>query len=543
MKLLFPFLFSILFLVSSCFKGEKADLIIHNAQIYSLNLHGDVFEAMAIKNGKIIELGPEREILNKYRGTTLNAEKREIYPGFYDAHAHIFGLAQKKLNCDLTGSRSLSEIISRLERFEAQNGSDFIIGKGWDQSLWSDNKLPDNSELNEIFPDKPVVLFRIDGHAVLANNAALQKAGIVTAQPVEGGEIIINEEGLLTGILLDNSIDLIRPILPGLSTEKLKEALLESQEELLQYGITNIHEAGISLNDLELLQELEEEGKLKISIYAMLFPNEREMEFAKTTGVLKTDHLHVRSFKIIGDGALGSRGACLTHPYSDAPHTHGFLVQSIREIKAIAEQAKEMGYQLNVHCIGDSTNRSVLNTMNEVIGDSKDLRWRIEHAQIVQPEDIPLFKKGGIIPSVQPTHAVSDMRFVRDRIGEKREKWSYAYRSLLSVNGILALGTDFPVEDVNPFATIEASVNRKNLAGEPLDGYLKDESLTLEQTLRGMTIWAAMAAFEDNEQGSLEPYKDATFTILHNPISEAISFGNNYAKEVFIKGTSVYRFD
>src|SRR5690606_18422680 len=185
-------------------------------------------------------------------------------------------------------------------------------------------------ELNEIFPDKPVVLFRIDGHAVLANNAALQKAGIITAQPVEGGEIIINEEGLLTGILLDNAIDLIRPILPGLSTEKLKEALLESQEELLQYGITNIHEAGISLNDLELLQELEEEGKLKISIYAMLFPNEREMEFAKTTGVLKTDHLHVRSFKIIGDGALGSRGACLTHPYSDAPHTHGFLVQSIR---------------------------------------------------------------------------------------------------------------------------------------------------------------------------------------------------------------------
>lgn len=535
--------FAVILLLTSCFKGQKADLIIHNAQIYSFNLHGDVFEAMAIKDGKIIELGSEREILNKYRGTAINAGKKEIYPGLYDAHGHIFSLAEKKLNCDLTGSRSMNEVISKLERFDAQYNPKVLIGKGWDQSLWMDPELPDNTLLNEKFPDKIVIIFRVDGHAVLANNVALQKAGIVNGQTVLGGEVQAFENGVLSGILLDNAIDLVANVIPKPSNKQLKSAILECQEDLLQYGITNIHEAGITLEQFDILKELEREGKLKIGIYAMLFTGEKELEFAKKNGVYRSEKLHVRSFKIVADGALGSRGACLLSPYHDAPHTNGFMLSSMSDIRKVAEIAKEIGYQVNVHCIGDSTNRSILKMMTELMKDSPDHRWRIEHAQIVHPDDIKYFKESGVIPSVQPTHAVSDMRFVESRIGSEREKWAYAYKSLLSTNGIIALGTDFPVEDINPFNTIEAAVNRKNPGGSPQGGYLKNESLTLDECLRGMTLWAAMASFEENEQGSLEPYKDATFVILHNPLYDAGTYTMNYAKEVFIKGKKVYQFD
>jgi predicted amidohydrolase YtcJ len=318
---------------------------------------------------------------------------------------------------------------------------------------------------------------------------------------------------------------------------------LECQEELLEYGITSVHEAGITLDQLEILRDLEREDKLKIQLYAMLFPGEKEIEFAREKGILKTPFIHVRSFKVIGDGALGSRGACLTHPYHDAPLTQGFMLLSHEEMRRLALIAVETGYQLNVHAIGDSTNRTVLQIMKEALNGKKDHRWRIEHAQVVQPSDVALFNEIGIIPSVQPTHAVSDMRFVKARLGEKREKWGYAYKSLLKASGIIALGTDFPVEDINPFRTIEAAVNRKNAKGEPKSGYQKSEALTLMETIKGMTLWAALACFEENEKGSLEPYKDATFIILHNSIQQASDFSRNYAKRVFVRGKEVYRFD
>jgi predicted amidohydrolase YtcJ len=529
-------------LLSSCFKGEQADLIIHNAQIYSLNLHGDVFEAMAIRDGKIIELGSEREILNKYHGPSINAEKKEIYPGFHDAHGHLFSLAQKKLSADLTGCKSMNEVVQRLERYDAMKKNKVLVGKGWDQSLWSNQELPDNTRLNELFPEKAVILYRVDGHAVLANDFALRKAGITPSTIVEGGAVL-SQNDTLTGVLLDNAIQLVDKLIPETKNKKLKEAILECQEELLEYGITSVHEAGITIDQLELLKDLERDGKLKIQIYAMLFPGEKEIAFAREKGILKTPFLHVRSFKVIGDGALGSRGACLTHPYHDAPHTHGFMLLSHEELKRLASIAVETGYQLNVHAIGDSTNRIVLRIMQEALKGKVDHRWRIEHAQIVHPSDIPLFGEVGIIPSVQPTHAVSDMRFVKSRLGEKREKWGYAYKSLLKASGIIALGTDFPVEDINPFLTIEASVNRKNPKGEPKNGYLKNEGLTLMETIKGMTLWAAMACFEENEKGSLEPYKEATFIILHNSIQQAADFSRNYAKEVFVRGQSVYKFN
>ena len=541
LKLIFTSFISLL-LFSSCFKGQEVDLIIHNAQINSFNMRNDVFEAMAIKDGKIIELGSEREILNKYRGREIDAEQREIYPGFYDAHTHIFSYVEKKFVCDLTGAKSMNEVLSRLERFVATKNPKVLIGAGWDQSLWEENTLPNNDSLSKLFPSTPVLLYRIDGHSLLANQFALIRAGLTGNENVVGGQIL-RVDNTPTGIFLDNAMDLFKNIIPPTSPSKLKAALLEAQEELLQYGITNINEAGITIEQLKILQELEDAGKLKINIYAMLFPGEKEIEFARKQGIYKTEHLHVGSFKVIADGALGSRGACLSSPYADDSSTTGFLLHPISYFKEIAKIAKETGYQMNTHCIGDSANHIILEIIAEATKGTPDHRWRIEHAQIVRPSDIALYKSSGTIPSVQPTHAVSDMRFVRARLGEEREKWSYAYKSLLGANGMIAIGTDFPVEQIDPFLTIEAAVNRKNAAGKPRNGYLMDEGLSFDQCLRGMTIWAAIACFEENQQGSLEPYKDATFVILYNSLRGKNTYTNNYAKQVFNKGLSVYLFE
>lgn len=528
--------------ISSCYKGVDVDLIIHNANIHSMNIRNDVFEAMAIKDGEIIELGPEREIMNKYSGREIDAEKRDIYPGFYDAHTHIFSYAKKKLTCDLTNARSMNEVLSKLERYVARHNPKIIVGRGWDQSLWVNKSLPNNDSLSKMFPNTPVILYRIDGHCLLANKAAIKKAEATEIENVAGGKIIQTKHHP-TGIFIDNAMNLIQKIIPPISPKKIKATLMEIQEELLQYGITNINEAGITIEQLHILQELEKSGKLKINIYAMLQPGEREIAFAREHGIYKTAHLNVRSFKVIADGALGSRGACLSQPYTDDSTNFGSLLHPIEYFKKIAEIAFETGYQMNTHCIGDSANHIILKVIEEVTKGMPDHRWRIEHAQVVNPTDIALYAATNTIPSVQPTHAVSDMRFVAKRLGSTREKWSYAYKKLLNATGIIAIGTDFPVEQVDPFLSIEAAVNRKNAAGKPNAGYLPDEALTLEQCLRGMTIWSAIACFEENEQGTLEPYKDATFVVLYNPLAGRVSYINNYAKQVFNKGKSVYLFE
>lgn len=528
--------------LSACFKGESVDLIVHNAKIHSGNRYDHVFEAMAIKDGIIIELGPEREILNKYRGNALDAAGRNIYPSFTDAHGHIFWLAEKKLTCDLTGSRSMNEVINRLEKYQAQNNRKVIIGRGWDQSLWNNKELPNNEQLSRVFPDVPVILYRVDEHAVLANQVALNKAGINTETSVSGGQILKNSEGSLTGVLLDHAIDLLKNILPKTNKEDLKKAIAALQEELLEFGISDVHEAGITLEQFRLLQEMEQEGKLKISIYAMLFPGKEEIDFAMNEGVYESKNLLVRSFKVIGDGALGSRGACLLHPYHDAPNTHGFMLIKMDSIRKIAEIALETGFQLNVHCIGDSTNRQVLKMMAEITKNKPDHRWRIEHAQIVNPNDLQFFNNTGIIPSVQPTHAVTDMRFAQERLGKEREKHAYIYKTLLDVAKILAIGTDFPVEHFDPFLTFQAAVKRKNAEHLPKEGYQMHEAISNLDCLKGMTIWAALSSFQERKKGSLEPQKLANFIILNQALDEKTDYTKNYVISTFIEGKELYKF-
>lgn len=532
----------LLFTLTACFKGESVDLIIHNAQIHSGNRFDHVYEAMAIKDGIIVELGPEREILNKFRGESIDVGGKHIYPSFFDAHGHLFWLAEKKLTCDLTGARSMNEVLNRLEKYKAQYNPNVILGRGWDQSLWSNKDLPNNEALNKIFTDVPVILYRVDEHAVLANSLALEKAGISSDLIIEGGQILKNSDGILTGIVLDNAIDLLQKIIPKTNKTELKKAIVALQEELLEFGISDVHEAGITFEQLELLQEMEKEGLLKISIYAMLFPGKKEREFAIKEGVYQSAHLLVRSFKVIGDGAMGSRGACLLHPYHDAPHTHGFMLIQMDSIRNIAQLALETGFQLNVHCIGDSTNREVLKMMIDLTKDKPDHRWRIEHAQIVSPNDLKYFDGTGIIPSVQPTHAVTDMRFAADRLGIEREKHAYIYKTLLDVAKILAIGTDFPVEHFDPFLTFQAAVKRKNAEHQPKDGYQMQEAISNNACLKGMTIWAALASFQERYKGSLEAQKFANFIVLNQPLESGSDYTKNYVISTYILGYEVFKF-
>lgn len=531
---------TVLFFMVACMKGKSVDLIVHNAKIHTLDEQNTVADAMAIRDGEIIEIGPERQIMNKYSADEyLDAEQKEVFPGLTDAHGHLMSYARAKLSVDLFGTTSMDDLLVRVEKYDQQKKHGFILGRGWDQSLWGTNELPSNERLTELFPDKPVVLHRVDGHAVLVNQKALDLAGIGPDTKIAGGSVLV-KDGKCTGLLLDNAITQVTKPLPDFKQTELVAALKEVQSELLQYGITGVHEAGVTYEDMQLLRSLSRKGVLRLDVYVMLFPSEQNIAFAKQNGVVEESHFVVRSFKVMGDGALGSHGAYMKQPYTDDVHTSGLLTTTPEEMKRIAGIALTSGYQLNVHAIGDSTNRIVLDLVKEVQAQHKDHRWRIEHAQVIDPADFALFAETGVIPSVQPTHAVSDQRWAEMRLGKKRMKGAYAYQSLLNQTGILAIGTDFPVEYPNPFLTLHAAVNRTNAEGEPIGGFLSGEALSVDDCLKGMTLWAAMAAFQEHRLGTLEKRKEATFVILSFPFKVQETFESNYAHKVFIKGKEVY---
>lgn len=527
-------------LLGSCMKGKSVDTIVHNARIHTMDDQNTIVEAMAIKDGKIVETGPERQILNKYSADEyIDAGKKDVFPGFTDAHGHMMSYARQLLSADLVGCESFEELIVRVEKYGQSAPHDFIIGRGWDQSLWGTTEMPDNKKLNELFPDIPVLLHRIDGHAALVNQKALDLAGITPETQVEGGSIAVTD-GKCTGMLVDNAIELVSKRFPDFSRRKLKGALEEVQQELLQYGVTGVHEAGVTQKDYRLLRSMVNQKKLHLDLYVMLYANKENMDFARKNGIIKHKNMVVRSFKVMGDGALGSRGALLKQPYTDAPHTHGLLTTTEQELHEVMALAEAIDYQVNIHAIGDSTNRLILDKILEIRERKPDHRWRIEHAQVVDPADFLLFAESGAFPSVQPTHAVSDQRWAEQRLGKQRLKGSYAYKTLLEHAGMLALGTDFPVEQTNPFLTIQAAVFRTNADGEPIGGFLPEEALTEEECLRGMTIWPAFASFSEARTGTLEKGKEATFVILDLPFRVVESFKQNFAWKVFIRGRERY---
>ncbi|WP_428225383.1 amidohydrolase [Flavobacterium sp.] len=526
--------------INSFAQKQKADMLVTNATIYTVNKDFSKAEAMAIKAGKIIGIGSTVDIQKKFQASKIiNGQGKFVYPGFYDAHAHFYsyGLNLQKVN--LRGTKSFQEVLDRLVKFQKEKNLDFITGRGWDQNDWKEKEFPTKDELDKLFPEIPVVLTRIDGHALLANSKALALAKITPATKVEGGEIQ-QKNGQLTGIVVDNPMDLVYNIIPKPNVQIQAQALKDAEKVMFDYGLTTINEAGLEKEIINLIDTLQQRKQLKINIYAMVAATQDNIDLYTQLGPYKTDCLNVRSFKFMGDGALGSRGACLHQPYSDRPEHKGALLSSVTDIKRIAKQIADSEYQMNSHAIGDSTNTVLLNIYREVLKDKPNRRWKIEHAQVMREQDFDSFSSN-IIPSVQPTHATSDMYWAEQRLGKERIKHSYAYKKMVDKAGLIALGTDFPIEEVNPMLTFYASVARKDLKNFPENGFQIDNALSREETLKGMTIWAAYSNFEENEKGSLELGKWADFTLFDNDLMTEDIDAIPYVKPVntYIKGEQV----
>lgn len=505
---------SICFTFWSCSQPDQVDSIIHNGKVYTVDADNSVFEAIAIKDGKIVAVGNNTEILNNYSAKNIyNVEGKAVFPGFIDGHAHFvnYGLTQQQV--DLFGAKSWEEIIERVKSFAEKNDQEWIIGRGWDQNLWPNKSFPTNDQLNELFPNKPIMLVRVDGHAAIVNKKAFELAEIKKSYAVTGGEFI-TQNGKLTGVLIDNAIDEVAKAIPSNSKDDIIKAVKIAQKNCFAQGLTTIVDCGTPSSIVDIFSELSDKRYLKMGLYVMLSDTKENLEYLLKHGIIKKDRLHVRGMKIMGDGALGSRGACLIHDYSDQPNWKGFLLNTLSHYDSVANILYSNGFQMNTHAIGDSANRAILSIYSKYLKPDNDMRWRIEHAQVIHPDDFKYFAQYSIIPSIQPTHATSDWSWAGARLGAEREKGAYAYKDLLKQVGWVTLGTDFPVEDISPFKTFYASVVRKDMNGQPENGYQMQNALSREVTLKGMTIWSAKAIFEENERGSIEVGKDADIIIL-----------------------------
>ncbi|MDF1675250.1 MAG: amidohydrolase [Vicingaceae bacterium] len=515
------FLLFITLSLLACRENVQVDLIVRNGTIYTVNDMFEVVQAMAIKDGKIVAIGPENEILNKYYAIeVIDAEKKAIYPGFIDAHCHFVGYAKNLLEVNLIGSNSFEEVIERLREFVAKNETpkgSWIIGRGWNENFWQDKKMPTKEKLDELFPDNPVFLSRVDGHAALVNQKAMDLTGITTNTKIEGGRIeAIN--GKLTGLLIDNAKMHVQNQLPEYTNAQIAKALLTAEKHLFEVGLTTVDDAGLEQYDIELIDELQQANKLHIKVYAMVSATPELLDYYLEKGTYKTSKLNVASFKFYADGSLGSESACLLDDYHTTKHNKGLILHELEFYEKYAPLLAEKGFQMNTHAIGDSATRMMLKVYEQALTTTNDKRWRIEHAQVVHPEDLEKFRKLTIIPSVQPTHAMSDMEWAVGKLGDDRMKTAYAYKDLLNQLGMIALGTDFPVEDINPLYTFYSATIRKNLEGKPEQGLMMENALSREEALKGITIWAAIANFEEEEKGSLEVGKSADFIITNRDI-------------------------
>ena len=522
--------------------NNEVDLIIVNSEIYTANENNQIAKSIAVKDGKIIEVSSEN-LVSKYEANEiLDANGKTILPGFIDSHCHFYNLGLDQQVVDLRGTTSFEEIIERLIASDLNNQSDVILGRGWDQNDWDNKQFPVNTELNKVFKNKLVVLERIDGHAYIVNDNALELAGIDQNTLVRGGLVLL-KDNKPTGVLIDAPMSMVDKVLPEKSIREKVNALKQAQEISFSYGLTTVSDAGLSTEIINVIDSLHKSDELKIKIYAMVSVSKKNIQRLKETGIIKTPKLNVRSFKVYGDGALGSRGAALKRPYCDDPHNYGFLRTDIKDLKYYANEIAGMGFQMNTHAIGDSTVSVLLKEYQKVLNNIEDPRWRIEHSQVVDLNEFELYNDK-ILPSVQPTHATSDMYWAYDRLG-KRIDGAYAFKDLLSQSKRIALGTDFPVEKVNPFHTFYSSIERKDLNGYPENGFQIENALTREETLKGMTIWGAYFNFEEDEKGTIEKGKSADFIIIDQNIMkiEADKIPNTKVLKTFVDGELVFQKD
>lgn len=531
-------------LLSACgARKEKADLIVHHAVIYTADSMNTVAAAMAVKDGRILMVGTNELVQRSFEAdSVVDAKGAAVYPGFNDAHAHFYGYASSLRQVDLVGAKSWDEAVARVQAFAAAHPSAWVLGRGWDQNDWEIKTFPDKSKLDSLFPNTPVLLERVDGHASIANQAALDAAGVKAGQTIAGGTVE-TKNGRLTGILVDNAAGLVSSKIPATPVEEIVASLEAAERNCIAAGLTSITDCGLDLDAVRLLDTLLAQQRLHLRFNVMLSDGEENINWLLKNGIYQKDRLLVRSVKFYGDGALGSRGACLKQDYTDRPGWKGFLLKDARYFAEKAALLAESDIQMCTHAIGDSANGAILKIYADVLKGKNDKRWRIEHAQVVDSVDFHWFGENNIVPSVQPTHATSDMYWAKDRLGPQRVRFAYAFQQLLEQNGWLPLGTDFPVEQIDPLRTFYAAVARKDGAGYPEGGFQPENALSRGDALKGMTAWAARASFEEDKKGSLEPGKAADFVMLDQDIMKvpAEKILATKVLATYIYGQALYR--
>jgi predicted amidohydrolase YtcJ len=508
--------FTILFvsILMACGQKKSADLILTNGHIYLANESFDTASTIIVKDGKILAIGND-SLLNEYQSKeTVNLNGAYVYPGFNDAHCHFSGYAMDKYKLALFGTGSWNEVLARIVDYNKTNKRVWIEGRGWDQNDWKIKEFPTKKDLDSLFPNTPIYLVRIDGHAALCNQKALDIAAISINSTVEGGEFL-KQDGELTGILIDKAMDLVKSKIPLRTEDEIIDDLIQAQHDCFALGLTSVTDCGVTKSVYQTIEKAYQKKALHIRNSIMLASDQETKNAYIGQTIPSTPYLHVIGFKLYADGALGSRGASLINDYHDRHGHRGLDLLNRDSLQAWANDIIKTDYQLCTHAIGDQANRTVLQVYANVLKSKNDRRWRIEHAQVVAPSDRHFFGEYSIIPSVQPTHATSDMYWAEQRLGSSRIESAYAYQSLLQQNNYIPLGTDFPVEEINPLATFCAAVFRQNKNQWPEEGFQKKEALTRREALLGMTLWAAKAAREEHYKGSLEKGKVADMVIMN----------------------------
>ncbi|MFM2206318.1 MAG: hypothetical protein RL213_293 [Bacteroidota bacterium] len=508
---------SVIFLAASCGRPE-ADLILYNGVIHTVDDSFRTVNSVAVRDGKILAVGPSEVLMAYYAArNTVDLKGAPVYPGLIDAHSHFFSYASDLLKLDLTGTHSFGEILDSLSSFSRRNKFEWLLGRGWDQNDWERSDFPDRTELDRLFPDQPVFLVRIDGHAALCNGEALRRAGIDGLTRIDGGEII-TVNGIPTGMMIDNAVDRVQAVIPSFPAGLNEEALKVAQKNCFKAGLTTVSDAGLGLDSVRMIERMQREGSLKLRVNVMLSDRPNTLDAFLETGPLVSERLTARAIKVYADGALGSRGALLKQPYADREGHFGLLLHKPSYFDAINEAAIRHGFQVCTHAIGDSAVSLILQAYGRQLRGKNDRRWRIEHCQVTDPGDLHLFSDYSVIPSVQPTHATSDMYWAESRLGSARAGYGYCYRQLLESAGTIAFGTDFPVERIDPLLTFYAAVARKDEKGFPQTGYRPEGSVDRRRALVAMTAGAAYANFEERVKGTLTPGKYADFVILDRDI-------------------------
>ncbi|HVE80145.1 MAG TPA: amidohydrolase [Gemmatimonadaceae bacterium] len=507
--------------------AASADLIVHNARIYTVDDGRPVAAALAVRGGRVQFVGAARGALALRGPSTrmVDAGGRTIIPGITDAHAHVVGLGTALRSVDLVGTASYEEVVARVAARARQlpKGS-WVVGRGWDQNDWGDTRFPTHEPLSRAVPDHPVFLTRVDGHAALANARAMQLAGVgrETRDP-EGGRLERAADGAPTGVFVDRAEELVGSRIPALSRDELRDAIVAAVREANRWGLVGVHDAGASRQAIDIYEELARAGRLDLRTYVMVGDDSAALAHYFARGpqsALHEGRVWVRAVKLYADGALGSRGAALLEPYADDPRNSGLLVSRPEHLREVATRALRAGFQVNVHAIGDRGNRIALDAFEAALKEVPvaDHRFRVEHAQVINFADIPRFAALDVIPSMQAVHQTSDMYWAGNRLGEGRVLGAYAWRSLLETGVVIPNGSDFPVEAVNPLLSFHAAFTRRDERGWPAGGWHPEQRMTRQEALASITIWPAYAAFMEKDAGSLVPGKYADFVILDRDI-------------------------